>query len=387
MRRLTRLGRHGHHQRSAGSRASSVTRDSDGAPGSLDRASRIDTRVDLTTGAYFACSEEVHAGSAGARGVTKRAVGGRQRACWRRRSRMAQQAQAPPPPDDPIATLVGRLELERYKATIKGLTQFGDRREGTQRNRDAVDWIEAQLKSYGCTNTERITYTYRRRGVGAGARQRRRRAVAGGPRRRWRGRGAGRQAGAGGRRRAAGRRGRARAARRRRRSAVAARRPRARLSAAGRARCATVPGGSTLYGNRGRTGVNNNAASAARRDAARAQRRAGAARRSAPAGLLHEDRHDATRTRCTSSARTWTASATAKPRTTTASGTALVMELARIFSSPDVHDRAIDSLRALERRRGRSARRRRVRRPAPGRCRARRIRRAPAGIPSRSGSA
>jgi hypothetical protein len=70
---------------------------------------------------------------------------------------------APPPPvdsTDPVATLVGRLELERYKATIKGLTQFGDRRQGTKRNRDAVDWIEAQLKSYGCTNTERITYTY-----------------------------------------------------------------------------------------------------------------------------------------------------------------------------------------------------------------------------------
>jgi hypothetical protein len=56
--------------------------------------------------------------------------------------------------------MVSRLELEKYKATIKGLTQFGDRRQGTKRNRDAVDWIEAQLKSYGCTNTERITYEY-----------------------------------------------------------------------------------------------------------------------------------------------------------------------------------------------------------------------------------
>jgi hypothetical protein len=57
--------------------------------------------------------------------------------------------------DDPIKTLVGRLDLEKYKATIKGLTQFGDRRQGTDRNRAAVDWIEAQLKSYGCP-TERI---------------------------------------------------------------------------------------------------------------------------------------------------------------------------------------------------------------------------------------
>jgi len=65
-----------------------------------------------------------------------------------------------PPPDPAIVALVGRLDLEQYKANIKGLTQFGDRRQGTKRNRDAVDWIEAQLKSYGCTNTERITYTY-----------------------------------------------------------------------------------------------------------------------------------------------------------------------------------------------------------------------------------
>ena len=71
-----------------------------------------------------------------------------------------QQPAAPAAAPDPIRTLVGRLELEKYKATIKGLTQFGDRRQGTERNRKAVDWIEAQLKSYGCTNTERIKYTY-----------------------------------------------------------------------------------------------------------------------------------------------------------------------------------------------------------------------------------
>lgn len=64
------------------------------------------------------------------------------------------------PAADPVRTLVGRLELDNYKATIKGLTQFGDRRQGTERNRKAVDWIEAQLKSFGCTNTERIRYEY-----------------------------------------------------------------------------------------------------------------------------------------------------------------------------------------------------------------------------------
>lgn len=75
-------------------------------------------------------------------------------------------AQAPAPmsaataPSDVVATLVGQLDLERYKATIKGLTRFGDRRQGTLRNRQALDWIEAQLKSYGCTNTERLTFNF-----------------------------------------------------------------------------------------------------------------------------------------------------------------------------------------------------------------------------------
>ena len=61
---------------------------------------------------------------------------------------------------DSTKVLVGRLDLEMYKAAIKGLTQFGDRLQGTDRNRAAVDWIEAQLRSYGCTNTERVKYVY-----------------------------------------------------------------------------------------------------------------------------------------------------------------------------------------------------------------------------------
>ena len=74
---------------------------------------------------------------------------------------LSAQQPATPPANDPIRTLVGRLDLQKYKATIKGLTAFGDRRQGTKRNRDAVDWIEAQLKSYGCANVERITYEYK----------------------------------------------------------------------------------------------------------------------------------------------------------------------------------------------------------------------------------
>lgn len=63
-------------------------------------------------------------------------------------------------PEDPVKILVGRLDLERFKATIRGLTKFGDRRQGTDRNRAAGDWIEAQLKSYGCSDLSRLKYTY-----------------------------------------------------------------------------------------------------------------------------------------------------------------------------------------------------------------------------------
>ncbi len=62
--------------------------------------------------------------------------------------------------DDPAAVLVGRLTLEEYKATLKELARFGDRRQGTQRNRDAVDWIEAWLEDVGCADVERVFYTY-----------------------------------------------------------------------------------------------------------------------------------------------------------------------------------------------------------------------------------
>ncbi|HWC96367.1 MAG TPA: M28 family peptidase [Candidatus Sulfopaludibacter sp.] len=113
--------------------------------------------------------------------------------------------------NDPIKTLVGRLDLQRYKTTIRGLTKFGDRRQGTDRNRAAIDWIEAQLKSYGCTNTERIHYNYEPPAPNANA-------------------GAGRGGrGAGGRGAGGGRGGRG------------------------------VPGGAVLRGERGPTAVNNDA--------------------------------------------------------------------------------------------------------------------------------
>ncbi|MDE2136005.1 MAG: M28 family peptidase [Gammaproteobacteria bacterium] len=72
----------------------------------------------------------------------------------------AEPAASAAPADDPVAQLAARLDLERYKATIKGLTRFGDRRQGTRRNRDAIDWIEAQLRAYGCADVARLRYTY-----------------------------------------------------------------------------------------------------------------------------------------------------------------------------------------------------------------------------------
>ena len=70
-------------------------------------------------------------------------------------------------PNPDIVELVRRYDLDSFKSTLKGLTQFGDRREGTQRNRDAVQWIAAQLKSYGCEPSF-MEYTPPPRGGGAG---------------------------------------------------------------------------------------------------------------------------------------------------------------------------------------------------------------------------
>jgi hypothetical protein len=58
-------------------------------------------------------------------------------------------------PSDAVRAVVARLDLERYKAHIKGLAQFGDRMQGAERNRDAIDWLEIQLKAFGYTNVER----------------------------------------------------------------------------------------------------------------------------------------------------------------------------------------------------------------------------------------
>jgi hypothetical protein len=214
------------------------------------------------------------------------------------------QGTAPADSTDPIREMVARLDLEQYKATIKGLTQFGDRRQGTDRNRAAVDWIEQQLRSYGCTNTERIRYEYNppppaNRGGGAG-----------------RAAGAGR---AGAADTAAGRRGGGAG----------------RTGAAGGAGRGTQgSGGSRLRGNRARTGVNNDSLRQpdARLRALNAQPTTPGMREEVFCTKIgttrpdemyivggHMDGHG------------WGEAANDD-----GSGTAIVMELARIFSNPDV---------------------------------------------------
>ena len=61
-------------------------------------------------------------------------------------------AQRSPEPVDDVSILVSRLDLGQYKATLRGLTRFGARRQGTKRNRDAIDWIEEQLKAVGTSS-------------------------------------------------------------------------------------------------------------------------------------------------------------------------------------------------------------------------------------------
>ena len=212
----------------------------------------------------------------------------------------AQNTAAPADSADPVRALVSRLDLETYKATIKGLTQFGDRRQGTKRNRDAVDWIEQQLKSYGCTNTERIRYEWPRpapRGGGAG-----RQGAAGDT---TAGRGGGRGAGRG-------------------------------TPPAVQVGKASGQGGSTVWGVRRRTGVNNDSL---RQPDARLR-----ALNAEPTDTVNRMREEVY---CTKVGTTrpdemyivgghmdghgWGEAANDD-----GSGTAIVMELARIFSQPDV---------------------------------------------------
>lgn len=55
--------------------------------------------------------------------------------------------------------VVRLLQFDSYKELVRGLTQFGDREQGTPRNAAAVDWIEEQLRGWGY-ETVRLHYMY-----------------------------------------------------------------------------------------------------------------------------------------------------------------------------------------------------------------------------------
>ncbi len=55
--------------------------------------------------------------------------------------------------------VVRLLDFDSYKEILHGLTRFGDREQGTERNAQAIDWIEAQLQGWGY-ETGRIHYEY-----------------------------------------------------------------------------------------------------------------------------------------------------------------------------------------------------------------------------------
>ena len=254
-------------------------------------------------------------------------LAGFQRVCCRRDPCYAAApafTQGGQPATDPVQTLVGRLDLEKYKATIKGLTQFGDRRQGTERNREAVDWIEAQLKSYGCP-TERIKYDYRppppdrAGGSGAGA------------------------------------------------PAAADRRSPRRRAAAGRAASARRTGVNTdpmQQPDEKLRALNTQPATPGPREEVYCTK----------VGTTHPDEMYIVGAHMDGHG--WGEAANDD-----GSGTALVMELARIFSMPGRADRAHDPLRAVEQRRDRPERRARLRRAARRRCRARKTRRDRARYP------
>ena len=61
--------------------------------------------------------------------------------------------------DSVIQAVVDRLDFESYKDILRGLTQFGDREQGTERNARAIDWIEEQLREWGL-ETARVHYEY-----------------------------------------------------------------------------------------------------------------------------------------------------------------------------------------------------------------------------------
>ena len=224
--------------------------------------------------------------------------------------------------EDTVRELVSRLTLENYKATLKGLTRFGDRREGTQRNRDAVDWIEQQLVSVGCTNTGRMTYDppdppgtrgQGRRGGQAGQGR-------GGGQQQARGGGQGRAGGGQGQRAGGGRGG--------------ADQDLTTPTGGIVGRRGSGPGGSVIFGHRARTGVN--------RDPMAQENEALRELNMGPVIYEPIPQVWCTKVGATRPGEMYILGAhmdgigLGEAANDDGSGTALIMELARVFSSPDV---------------------------------------------------
>jgi hypothetical protein len=59
--------------------------------------------------------------------------------------------------DSAVQRIVERLDFDSYRELVRGLTLFGDREQGTERNERALDWIQQQLEGWGYT-VERHEY-------------------------------------------------------------------------------------------------------------------------------------------------------------------------------------------------------------------------------------
>lgn len=66
--------------------------------------------------------------------------------------------------DSVVKAVVDRLDFDSYKEILRGLTEFGDREQGTERNERANDWIENKLQEWGY-ETARINYQFMPRGA------------------------------------------------------------------------------------------------------------------------------------------------------------------------------------------------------------------------------
>jgi hypothetical protein len=61
--------------------------------------------------------------------------------------------------DNSVKAVVDRLDFDSYKQLIRGLADFGERRQGTEQNVKAMEWIERQLAGWGY-QVERMDYQY-----------------------------------------------------------------------------------------------------------------------------------------------------------------------------------------------------------------------------------